>query len=144
MEHKSDDRCSKRWERGVAELEIGGRYKTIQITLLLKLVRLLSRVLDTWEDFLSLKLQSNTSSKRYSKKKKKTRSRHTNNRMKENKTILEQSTGKERIQQKSRMDKKHGKELEELEDKPKAKIHFHQFEATLKKVPKGKNHSDLK
>ena len=38
-------------------LEIGGRVETIQTTALLKTARILRRVLETWADLLSLKLQ---------------------------------------------------------------------------------------
>ena len=41
-------------------LEIGGRVETIQTTTLLRRVRILSRVPETWGDFLSLKFQWNT------------------------------------------------------------------------------------
>ena len=43
--------------KGLEDLEVGGRVKTIQTTALLKTARILRRVLETWEDLLSLKLQ---------------------------------------------------------------------------------------
>ncbi len=39
------------------ELEIRGRVETIQTTALLRSIRILRRVLETWGDLLSLKLQ---------------------------------------------------------------------------------------
>ena len=42
------------------DLEVGGREETIQNTALLRTVRILRRVLETWGDLLSLKLQSKT------------------------------------------------------------------------------------
>ena len=47
--------------KGLEDLEIGGRVETIQTTALLKTARILRRVLETWEDLLSLKLQSKPS-----------------------------------------------------------------------------------
>ena len=46
--------------KGLEDLEIGGRVETIQMTELLRTARLLWRVLETWGDFLSLKLQWKT------------------------------------------------------------------------------------
>ena len=46
--------------KGLEDLEAGGRMETIQITLLLRTARLLRRVLETWGDLLSLKLQWKT------------------------------------------------------------------------------------
>ena len=43
--------------KGLEDLEIGGRVETIQTTVLLRTVRILRRVLETWGDLLSLKLQ---------------------------------------------------------------------------------------
>ena len=43
--------------KGLDELEIGGRVKTIQTIALLKTARILRRVLETWGDLLLLKLQ---------------------------------------------------------------------------------------
>ena len=42
--------------KGLEDLEIRGQVETIQTTALLKLGRILSRVLETWGDLLSLKL----------------------------------------------------------------------------------------
>ena len=42
------------------DLEIGGRIETIQTTALLRTARILRRVLETWGDLLSLKLQWKT------------------------------------------------------------------------------------
>ena len=42
------------------DLEIGGRVETIQSTALLRTARILRRVLETWGDLLSLKLQCKT------------------------------------------------------------------------------------
>ena len=49
-------------EKGIEEMEICGRTKTIQTTALLRLVRLLKRVQETWGDLLSLKFQWKTTS----------------------------------------------------------------------------------
>ena len=46
--------------KGLEDLEVGGRVETIQTTALLKTVRILRRVLETWGDLLSLKLQWKT------------------------------------------------------------------------------------
>ena len=46
--------------KGLEDLEIGGRVETIQTTALLKTARILRRVLETWGDLLSLKLQCKT------------------------------------------------------------------------------------
>ena len=43
--------------KGLEDLEVGGRVETIQTTALLKTASILRRVLETWEDFLSLNLQ---------------------------------------------------------------------------------------
>ena len=43
--------------KGLEDLEIGRRVETIQTTALLRTARILRRVLETWEDLLSLKLQ---------------------------------------------------------------------------------------
>ena len=40
--------------KGLEDLEVGGRVETIQTTALLKTTRILRRVLETWEDLLSL------------------------------------------------------------------------------------------
>ena len=46
--------------KGLEDLEVGGRVETIQTTTLLRTARILRRVLKTWEDLLSLKLQWKT------------------------------------------------------------------------------------
>ena len=46
--------------KGLDDLEVGGRVKTIQTTALLRRARILRRVLDTWGDLLSRKLQWQT------------------------------------------------------------------------------------
>ena len=46
--------------KGLEDLEIGGRVETIQTTALLRTARILRRVLETWGDLLSLKLQRKT------------------------------------------------------------------------------------
>ena len=46
--------------KGLEDLEIGGRAETIQTTALLRTTRILRRVLETWGDLLSLKLQWKT------------------------------------------------------------------------------------
>ena len=46
--------------KGLEDLEVGGRVDTIQTTALLKTATILRRVLETWEDLLSLKLQWKT------------------------------------------------------------------------------------
>ena len=43
--------------KGLEDLEFGGRVEIIQMTALLRTARILRRVLETWEDLLSLKLQ---------------------------------------------------------------------------------------
>ena len=43
--------------KGLEELEIGGRVESIQTTTSLKTARILRRVMETWGDLLSLKLQ---------------------------------------------------------------------------------------
>ena len=45
---------------GLEDLEVGGRVETIQMTALLRKARILRRVLETWGDLLSLKLQWKT------------------------------------------------------------------------------------
>ena len=54
--------------KGLEDLEIGGRVETIQTTALLRMARILRRVLETWEDWLSLKLQWKTISKHWREK----------------------------------------------------------------------------
>ena len=43
--------------KGLEDLEVGERVETIQTTVLLKTARILRRILETWEDLLSLNLQ---------------------------------------------------------------------------------------
>ena len=51
------DTITKGLFKGLEDLEVGGRVETIQTTVLLKTARILRRVLETWGDLLSLKLQ---------------------------------------------------------------------------------------
>ena len=51
---------TKRFLKGLEDLEFGGRMETIQTTALLKTARILRRVLGTWGDLLSLKLKWKT------------------------------------------------------------------------------------
>ena len=69
MEHESDNYSNHDWYvpyshqillKGHEDLEIRGRMEIIQTTLLLRSARILRRVLETWEDMLSLKLQCKT------------------------------------------------------------------------------------
>ena len=46
--------------KGLEDLEVGRRVETIQMSALLRTARILRRVLETWEDLLSLKLQRKT------------------------------------------------------------------------------------
>ena len=46
--------------KGLEDLEIDGWVVTIQMTALVRKARILRRVLETWRDFLSLKLQWRT------------------------------------------------------------------------------------
>ena len=46
--------------KGLEDLETGGWIETIQMTTLLRTARILRRVLETWGDLLSLKLQWKT------------------------------------------------------------------------------------
>ena len=46
--------------KDLEDLEIGGRVQTIQTTASLRTARILRRVLETWGDLLSLKLQDKT------------------------------------------------------------------------------------
>ena len=46
--------------KGLGDLEVGGWVGAIQTTALLRTARILRRVLETWEDLLSLKLQWKT------------------------------------------------------------------------------------
>ena len=43
--------------KGLEDLEVGGQVESIQTIALLRMVRILKRVLETWGDLLSLKLQ---------------------------------------------------------------------------------------
>ena len=43
--------------KGLEDLEVGGRVEIIQMTTLLRTARILRRVIETWGDLLSLKLQ---------------------------------------------------------------------------------------
>ena len=54
------DTVTKGSLKGLEDLEIGGRVETIQTIALLRTARILRRVLETWEDLLSLKLQWKT------------------------------------------------------------------------------------
>ena len=51
---------SKRLLKGLEYLEVGKRIETIQMTALLRTDGILRRVLETWGDLLSLKLQWKT------------------------------------------------------------------------------------
>ena len=46
--------------KGLADFEVGGWVEIIETTALLKTARILRRVLETWGNFLSLKLQWKT------------------------------------------------------------------------------------
>ena len=48
---------TKRLFKGLEDFEVGGWVETIQTTALLRTARILRRVLETWGDLLSLKLQ---------------------------------------------------------------------------------------
>ena len=54
--------------KGLEDLEVGGLVETIQTTALLRTARILRRVLETWGDLLSLKLQWKTISWRWCEK----------------------------------------------------------------------------
>ena len=54
--------------KGLEDLGVGGRVETILTTALLRTARILRRVLETWGDLLSLKLQLKTISYRWSEK----------------------------------------------------------------------------
>ena len=43
--------------KGLEDLEVGGRVEIIQTNTLLRTARILRRVLEIWEDLLTLKLQ---------------------------------------------------------------------------------------
>ena len=51
---------TKGWLKGQKDLEIGEWVETIQTTALLRTARILKRILETWRDLLSLKLQCKT------------------------------------------------------------------------------------
>ena len=51
---------SIRSEQSQKDFEIRGQVETIQTTALLRSVKILRRVLETWRDLLSLRLQWNT------------------------------------------------------------------------------------
>ena len=51
---------TKGLQMGLEDLEVGGRVETIQTTTLLRTARILRRVLETWGDLLSLRLQWKT------------------------------------------------------------------------------------
>ena len=48
--------------KDLEDLEVGGRVETIQTTALVRTTRILRRVLETWGNLLSLKLQWKTTS----------------------------------------------------------------------------------
>ena len=48
---------TKRLLKGLEDLDVGGRVETIQTSTLLRTARILGRVLETWGDLLSIKLQ---------------------------------------------------------------------------------------
>ena len=54
------DTVTKGLLRRLEDLEVGGWVETIQTTALLRTTRILRRVLETWRDLLSLKLQWKT------------------------------------------------------------------------------------
>ena len=54
--------------KGLEDLEVGRRVETIQTTTLLRTARILRRVLETWGDLLSLRLQWKTISLRWCEK----------------------------------------------------------------------------
>ena len=51
------DTVTKGLLKGLEDLEVGGWVETIQKTALLRKARILRRVLETWGDLLSLKIQ---------------------------------------------------------------------------------------
>ena len=66
MEHEGDDYTNRDWFfgavtkgllKGLEDLEAGGRVETIQTTALLRTARILRRILETWGDLVSLKVQ---------------------------------------------------------------------------------------
>ena len=54
------DTVTKGLLKGLEDLEVDGRVETIQITSLLRTARIVWRILETWGDLLSLKLQWET------------------------------------------------------------------------------------
>ena len=54
--------------KGLEDLEVGGRVETAESTVLLRTARILRRVLETWGELLSLKLQWKTISWRWCEK----------------------------------------------------------------------------
>ena len=54
------DTITKGLLKGLENLDVGGRVETMQTTALLRTARNLRRVLETWGDLLSLKLQWKT------------------------------------------------------------------------------------
>ena len=54
--------------KGLEDLDVGGRVETIQTTALLRTTRILRRVLETWWDLLSLRLQWKTIGNRWYEK----------------------------------------------------------------------------
>ena len=51
---------TKRLPKALEDLKVGGRVEIIQKTALVRTARILRRVLDTWGDLLSLRLQCKT------------------------------------------------------------------------------------
>ena len=51
---------TKGLQKGLEDLEVGGRVETIETTTLLRTARLQRRVLETWGDLLSLRLRRKT------------------------------------------------------------------------------------
>ena len=51
------DTITKELLKGLENMEVSGRVQTIQMPTLLRTARILRRVLETWGDFLSLRLQ---------------------------------------------------------------------------------------
>ena len=62
------DKVTKGLSKGLEDLEVGGRVETTQTTALLRTARILRRVLETWGDLLSLKLQGKTISEHWCEK----------------------------------------------------------------------------
>ena len=48
---------SKELLKGLEDMDVAGRVETIQMTALLRTARILRRILDTWGDLLSVRLQ---------------------------------------------------------------------------------------